>query len=161
MVTLITGERDAGKSGEIVRLFRAAGSGDGVVSPKRFHTGRFLGYDMLRLSTGRRVAFVRPASRLPRGWRAGDAYGKYSFSAPALAEIQIALGQWLSDPSAEPLFLDEIGPLELGGGGFACALRSLLHAGRTLFVTVRPPLVGAVVSSFSIRHHRVVRCGDM
>jgi len=156
MVRIICGGRDAGKTRRIVEWHRLTGCGDGLCMPKAFSAGRFLGYDVMRLSSGEARPLARCSAALPPGFPAADRVGAYVFSAAGLAYAAGIIDELIAS-GASPLYLDEVGPLELGGGGFAPPLRRILAAGRDLVITVRPGLLQEVMGEFRLAGAEVVR----
>ena len=85
-----------------------------------------------------------------------DRFGRFSFSAAGLAFAQAALEAALA-AGADPLFVDEAGPWELAGGGFAPQLAALAAAGSALVLAVRPACVEDVVAKFFAARRDEVR----
>jgi nucleoside-triphosphatase THEP1 len=50
-----------------------------------------------------------------------------------------------------PIYLDEVGVLEINGGGYHNILKKLLSSGLDLVITVRDDLVKPVASHFDIK----------
>ncbi len=94
-----------------------------------------MGYRVRDLSTGEE----RPLCSLTPP---GIPFRRFFFSPEALAFATEALAR--AARRAEVAVADEVGPLELAGGGFAPGLRTAVGAGRFLVLTVRPSLVDEV-----------------
>jgi nucleoside-triphosphatase THEP1 len=157
MIRIICGGRDAGKTRRVIALYRLTRCGDGLCMPKSFSAnGAFLGYDLMRLSSGEARPLARRAGAAPPGWDAGARIGDFAFSAAGLA-LAAEIVDGLIACGASPVYLDEIGPLELRGEGFAPLLRRLLAAGRDLVITVRTGLLAEVTRAFSLEGAEVMR----
>ena len=138
MITILTGPVGAGKTTflkALVDRLRALGrppdgylserAGDGLPAP---------GYDLLDLRSGRRMPFLRKAGRAS-GLRTG-AFDVLPGGLAAAADI-IAR----SDPS-RLLIIDELGRLELGGGGvWPAAVPVFADVRRSCLVVVRDALM--------------------
>ncbi|MCK4414765.1 MAG: hypothetical protein KAY32_14620 [Candidatus Eisenbacteria sp.] len=81
--------------------------------------------------------------------------GRFSMMPGGLALARQALGS--AAESARIVFVDEIGPWELQGGGLAEPLRRLLGRPVILTLVVRPALVDRVARAFALPGHRLWR----
>jgi len=136
---LVTGEISTGKTAAILSLtedlrrhgLRAAG----VASPRVLADGETVGYRVRDLATGEeRPLCSRPAPGLP--------FRRFTFSPEGLAFANAALERAARE--AAVIVVDEVGPLELSGGGFAPGLRAALGSPAFLIFTTRPSLVDKV-----------------
>ena len=148
MITLVTGEIDAGKTSYLRE--RASQTGAAAwLSVKSFP-----GYDLVMLPAGRRIPLARPTgSDVPRGW---FPFRRFFFNPAAFAAAESCWAA-LDGPPPRELILDEVGPLELEGRGFAPLLRIFLAAGVDLAVSVRPSLLEAVPGYFGFSPDRIIR----
>lgn len=106
-----------------------------MASPRVLVGGETAGYRVRDLRSGEE----RPlCSREPPG----IPFRRFFFSPEGLAFAHRALARAAAE--AEVAFVDEVGPLELGGGGFAPGLRAALQSPAFLVLTVRPSLVEEV-----------------
>ncbi len=118
-VNIITGEMDAGKTTELIRLYHGmpVGTADGFASIKAFsEQGVFEGYDLKRLATGKTIPFIR-LSKADEAPPLQDSFGfdRFTFLREPLAFAEQAIRDILIDPSIRTVLLDEIGPVELQG----------------------------------------------
>ncbi len=157
MVYLIIGQRDAGKTKKIINLHSQLG-GDGICMPKVFSdSGKFLGYDIRRLSNGETLPFVRCRHCLPPAWQQSDQWGDFSFSAAGMDFAGVAVNDLLHK-DIKPLFIDEIGPLELKGRGFNQLLLRLLAGRSDLYLTVRIKLEASLIRTYALPAHSIMTC---
>ena len=150
MIHIITGGRDTGKTARMRELHSALG-GDGIISEKIFDAGEHTGYRALRLSGGR-GRLLAGRKNTPRGLeipRGGPVLGPWIFSAEGFL---FSAGEFeeILEAGEGPLFLDEIGRLELSGEGFAPLLGRLLRSGRELYFSCRDSFAGEVAEKFNI-----------
>ncbi|MDX6767914.1 MAG: nucleoside-triphosphatase, partial [Elusimicrobiota bacterium] len=142
---LVAGPAGSGKSAFLAALVerlreRKVGVA-GLLSPGEHAGGVRTGFDAVDLATGRRVALSRRGG--PPEWPA--LVGPFHFSPEGLAFGRAALAA-----DAEVLVVDEVGPLELAGGGWAAALDALaLTRRRPMVWAVRDGLVDAVQARWS------------
>lgn len=142
-VALLTGARGEGKTtlcAELARLARDRGYFvGGVLSPGSWSAGLRTGYDVQDLLSGR----MRPLAR--RTEEAGPIRrGPFLFD-PAGFEFGRAALAAAAAQGAELIIVDEVGPLELGGEGWAAELDRLhAHPPGAMLWVVRPELIEEV-----------------
>jgi len=148
LTTLITAARGEGKTTFLTRYVRnlvgAGCSVGGIVSPAVFDGDERMGYDLIDLRTGDR----RELSRVAAAERPD--VGVYRFDVAAIDAGRRAL---ISATSAalDVIAIDEVGPLEFRGQGWAPALEVVLGACsgcQELVVVVRPSLVDELPARF-------------
>jgi nucleoside-triphosphatase THEP1 len=141
-LTIVSGTRGQGKT-TLVRQYvadavAAGRSVGGVVSPAVFEHGERAGYDLLDLRSGRQ----RPLARVVTSPAETPTIGTFRFDEAALAAGNAAIVSAVQD-GLDVIAIDELGPLELEGKGWAPALAFALQACRTeqeLVVAVRASL---------------------
>jgi nucleoside-triphosphatase len=155
-ITLLTGERGAGKSTvclALARLARAAGVAvSGVASRSVIRDGGRAGLEAVDLAT---LDSWRLASTLQT--LGGPAIGPFSFDPAGLARA-LALVEAAADSAATLLAIDEIGPLELTfHEGFYPVLGPLAQRpSPDLLFVVRPSLLDTLAGLFARDRPRVV-----
>jgi nucleoside-triphosphatase THEP1 len=122
MLLILTGRIHSGKTTrlrELVSEWRARGIAlDGFLSPAVFESGRRVGYDWLDLGTDRCAPFLRR-----RGEAVWERVGPYFFIPPTLEKAKRKIR---THDRRNLLIVDEIGPLEIRGGGVWPALAGAL-----------------------------------
>ncbi len=133
---IITGPIGSGKtqtvSGVAEELRAQSISVGGVVSPRVLEYGLTTGYIVRDLLSGeeRRLCTENPP---------GIRFRRFYFSPTALEFANAAVAR--AGHEADVVVVDEVGPLELGGGGMAPGVQKVLHSGAFLIMCVRPWLV--------------------
>lgn len=141
-VHVIAGARGAGKStllAAVVERLRADGLAvAGVSAPGEVRDGARWSFEVVDLATGER----RPLARRdgPQTW---PAIGPFRVDPEGLAFARAALERAVSD-AADIVAVDEVGPWELSGEGYAAQLDALRQARRPLLLVVREELIAAV-----------------
>jgi len=142
-VLIITGSQGEGKSnlaGALARSLREAGlSLGGIHAPGFWEDGRRSGFDITDLGAGE----SRPLCRMqgPETWQS---QGPFRFSPDGLAFGLQALAEAMRR-DADVIFVDEVGPMELRGRGWASQLDALVRRRRKPMVwVVRKGLIDAV-----------------
>ena len=157
-VLIITGGRGEGKSnlvGALARVLREAGlSLGGIHAPGFWAEGQRSGFDIADLGS----AESRPLCRT-KGPAAWQSQGPFRFSPDGLAFGLRALAEALRRDD-DVIFVDEVGPLELQGRGWAGALDALTRRRRKPMVwVVREGLVDEVRLRWGLALGRVWDAG--
>ena len=156
-LTLITGRVDSGKTSWCQRVLvgNAHNPIGGIVLRKAFCRGVFCGYDVARINTATSMPFARRIGNAPPGWDPAEQHGRYSFSREGLA----AARSWIRAAASrkeQALLVDEIGPLELTGGGLCHTVSAVLEdPPRHVYLVVRQQLIPDVVRHFSLSKYQV------
>lgn len=156
VITIVSAPINSGKSSFIREYFKSFTNADGFVCRKVFENNLHIGYDLQHLTTLDSVAFIRKKESLPPDWRQAAETGRfYSFSIEGFCFAEsIAANALENDVTC--FFIDEAGPLELAGKGFAGILTRLLASGIDLVIVVREHLVADVIQCFSLKNFRVI-----
>ena len=185
-VTIVTGGRDAGKTRWMQEL---AGRRTvwGFISAKVFAAdGGFTGYDLVELPLGGVTPLARPggagasgareepeeaggggAREEPRGGGAQDerwfGFRRFRFNQGAFDRAAEQTHRVFAGDELDPqtiLVLDEIGPLEVAGGGFRQVLERFSAAPRPLVVTTRTSLVAWLAELTGAAREDVIDLGS-
>jgi nucleoside-triphosphatase THEP1 len=152
-LTIVTGPIDSGKTSWCRELAAANPGCAGLLLLKVCLRGERIGYDALHLPAGDPVPFARIGGQESPDWLAAERVGPFSISAAALR----AANAWLTEASARPalIIIDEIGPLELAGGGLSAGLSAVLASSlsRKVYVVIRSDCVEAACRRFGITRY--------
>jgi nucleoside-triphosphatase THEP1 len=156
---IISGELQQGKTTLVTRLaeelrargFRVAG----LLALGIWDEGKRDGFDALNLATGARVPLCRrdaPEAALRTGpfgfFEQGMSFGADALSLEAAQDADLVV-------------IDEVGPLELRGEGWAVDLDILRHNSPvSLLLVVRSGLVGEVIEHWALQDCRTFRLGE-
>lgn len=157
MITIITGKKDVGKTSYLESWFRNDPRGTGFFSRKVFDRNLFLGYDLFFFPQLLVIPFIRlteleEKKLLPEKYRvAGEAIrkGRFSFSCSAFQYAE-EWGKNIPLRSNEPIWIDEIGSLELSNAGFDSLFRQLITKKKELRVIFREALFDRLVEHYAI-----------
>jgi nucleoside-triphosphatase len=149
-VTILCGARGTGKTTFLQQQVAAAAkrgrSVGGIAAPAVFERGQRVGYDVVDLRSGER----RQLARLPISRQASPSVGPYEFDRAAIDAGDAAIVTAVRD-GLELIAIDEVGPLELRGLGWASALQIALKdcaRAQSLIVVVRPSLADVLPERF-------------
>jgi len=157
-VYIITGGHGSGKSSlaaGIAGLMKERGlKPAGIIAEGLLEGGERSGFDLVDLYSGVKI----PLCRIAESGKVRA--GRFGFSAEGLAAGALALEPEKTAGSAA-VFLDEIGFLELEGGGWAPQLEALLgEAGSPAVLVVRDYLLEKILARWRIRPSAVWKAGE-
>lgn len=152
---ILSGEIGAGKTqaaDDLAAALKERGLAvGGVLSPRIVEDGQTVGYTVRDLATDEERPF---ASLRPPGVPVGRFFIAEEGLTFARGAIERAAGH------GQVVFVDEVGRLELAGGGLAPALRILLRSAACPVLLVRSELVDAVLLTFAIARSEVFPVGQ-
>lgn len=156
---MITGEINEGKTGEMISIYQDQykKKGDGFISKKIFIDDRnFSGYEIVRLSTNEKIPLAYHSQYVPPSCDEIYTCGPFHFSKAAIIFAENIIDDIIAR-NIEPVFIDEIGPLELGDKGFASLLIKTLKTRKDVYITVRNHCIEDVVKKFNIHEHQLIK----
>lgn len=132
----------------VARLKREDKEPGGVLSPRLMNSGETVGYDVVNLANGDRRSFVRTN---PPGRKVGRFFLKPDALKFANRAISEAVGV------RDPVFVDEVGRLELEDDGLAPSVKELLSSKSQAVLLVRDEFVSDVREAFGIVRYDEIR----
>ena len=155
MIFLITGAVNQGKSTYLLNLYQRLSQGDGFYNRKIYDQNRFIGQEIIHLATGEaRLLSIIDGFQSPK-WCEECHYGRFSFSKEGLDFGRNIIHNALSR-QIQPIFIDEIGPLEICGKGFSKILTILLSSSIELYLVVREKCLDSVLNKFEITDYNII-----
>ncbi len=163
LVKIITGPKNSGKTTAAMKLIEKirneGGRPGGFISAAE--TIEKKAYNLVEIRTNRRIPAVREefaASDSISGWEKYD-FSRFYFNRTAYSEAEAIILDMLKlpmDEQPDAVFLDELGPLELRGGGFMNAALSLIPDFRgTVCLVVRDSLVDEIMKKLGLSRDSV------
>ena len=148
MNLVITGDVGAGKTSWCQdydsKLVAAGISIGGIICPVIFDRGLKTGYNAIDLLTGVQAPFCLFDSQ---GSLSGQRVGRYRINDTGIAFAVEAINEAIGN-GCRVVFIDEIGPLELSGGGLAPVARTAYESGLYTISVVRRSLLEAFFTVF-------------
>ncbi|MEI8047919.1 MAG: nucleoside-triphosphatase [Bacteroidota bacterium] len=158
-VILITGEIGSGKTSLIseiaIRLKENGIKTGGIIAPAVYENGTKKGYDLLDLSTDRKMQLsqtdvLKGVARV----------GKYFFLPEAVEFGRVALSV-ARNLDSQIVLIDEIGAWELQGQGWASSLNELIiNCNMPLIITVRKSFIDLVIENWMLQNPLVIEAKD-
>ncbi len=159
MVTIVTGKMNEGKT-TAMRALHDRWGGDGFVSLKRMDGDKVLRFDAMRLADQTQKTLAIHVEHDTIGFSLGARLGPYRFSEATWRWINEQIDVMIDD-GITPIYLDEIGMLELNGEGFHQALVKLVKAHHPLVFSVREDLLADVCKKYTLINPRTMRANEV
>ena len=154
MVYLITGPKNAGKTTKLLNLYKEK-KGGGIASIKgnkdgyRYYNMVFLGSALSPLL----LATEDPSALNEKGF---FKFKRFYFNQSAFKNAYIYITQLIA-LRISPIFLDEVGELELNGNGFHKTCLKLINLRTDVYITVRDRNVGGFLKMFKPKDFKVLK----
>lgn len=156
MVTFVTGKINSGKTTKLYELYQQTGRGDGYLAIKQMRGTKVVEYTAKRLSTDDAFPYVVRDEFDQGTKKIACSIGPYRFYQDAVDEIKREVRRMI-EYSIEPIYLDEIGQLELKGECFADLFQELVDSGLDVVASVKKDLLEDIVKAFGIHDYKIVR----
>lgn len=148
MIYIIAGGINSGKTSKIKEIYFEQG-GDGIVSEKVFHNNVFIGYELLHLLFFARSPLAVISEKMPKDISNTFTFGDFTFFNETFEFAERVINRVLHE-KREPIYIDEIGLLELEGRGFSMIFNDIILSNRKVYFTVRDKYLNEVINTFNI-----------
>jgi len=154
MIFILTGTVNSGKTTTLDRWiteYRSEGiQPRGILSPAIFRGGKKISYDVWDLGSDARLPLASEEAL-----EKGERFGRFRFFERGLQLGRQAISKL--DEKTKLGVVDEVGPLELAGGGWSDSLRTAISLPpEKLILVVRSHLVDEVAEYFGIDRFQVL-----
>lgn len=149
MVRIISGDIDSGKSTRFINLYKEENSGAGLYSKKLYDKkGNIAGYHLVLLPVEKELPFICLKESVSKEDTSNyHIQGRFAF----LKETFRIAERYIMDyPTGCPVWIDEIGGLELKGLGHDALMKTLLKSGRDITFTARSKLLERVLRRYGL-----------
>ncbi len=158
MVTIITGPINSGKTTKMEDIFKSNREGDGFISLKLIENDVVEGFDVMKISSKEIKPFIRRRGNELPEWKENCILGPYTISEEAINWATKEI-EGMINKEIFPIYLDEIGLLELKGKCFYKILKKMLNANGEIYISTRDENLDAVISKFDIKNAKIIRTG--
>jgi len=149
MVNIVTGSINSGKTTRMKALHANLG-GDGFIMEKTMDGSQVKSYHAHRLATGETRLLVLRDGYDTKGFKESVRIGPYRFDDACLRWVK-SIMHTLVKQTKSPLFLDEVGVLELQGEGFDSVLNDLSFYKGTVYLSVREDLINDIIQRYRFK----------
>ena len=155
MLNIVTGKINSGKTTRMIELYKCHPSGDGFVSSKNMRGNMVHSYDILHLKTNEKRLFVIHQEFVKEMPKIACQIGPYLFLQETLDFIYDAYRNMIKQGVA-PLFIDEIGMLELHDQAFHDIFKELLESNSDIYAVIREDLIDDIIQKYSIKNYKMI-----
>lgn len=155
MVKIVTGSMNSFKTTRLENLFNEDHLGDGFVSKKIMKDSLVYGYNLKRLSTEEEIPLVIRDIYWDGVKKIIFQIGPYCFFEEALIYLERIIDDFIIK-NVNPVYLDEVGILELEGQGFDSIIKKLIEADIDLCLVVRTDLVARVCKHYNFINVEII-----
>ncbi|HPT11270.1 MAG TPA: ATPase, T2SS/T4P/T4SS family [Bacteroidales bacterium] len=158
-VFIITGPTESGKTTAIQYLEKILNeenvSVSGIISRRIMEGGITKGYELIDIKTGTIIPFLNAD-----GVMKGNHIGRFIINEEGLSQGRRILNE-ASSSDSRVIIIDEIGRMELKGGGWAENLETIVSStDKHLIISVRDTMTEEVISRFNLRRHTIIALKD-
>ncbi len=155
MIHIVTGKINSNKTTKLLEMYQKNPVGDGFLSIKVMDNNKVLHYDLLELSTNISTTFIVHTKHDSTHFERSIPLGPYIFDLDQRDIVNNKI-QTLLEERVEPIYLDEIGILEVRGLYFYDIVKELVESGLEVYITVRDSLVEDVLKTFDIKEYEII-----
>lgn len=155
MITIITGEKDAGKTTFFAYWYNEVQRGYGFYTEKRYRGNVFHGYDLVFLPDKAVIPsfmVVQPQKVYESGQVTTE---QLSTDSSVFSEISARMSGCFDNPD-EPVWIDGIGMPELDGGGLDPLVRRILRKCGDVRLVIRKNLLQKLIHHYQIEKFNLV-----
>ncbi len=156
MVKIITGKINSGKTTMLLNQYRKNHTGDGFVAIKNIHEQEVYGYTILRLSDNNTYPWMIRQNHYHQEFSNAGIFGPFYINLDIVPLLERVVDELIKQ-QASPIYLDEVGVLEMNGGGYHNALKKVLSSKLDLVLAIREDLVQPVTSHFAITDYELIK----
>lgn len=156
MIHIICGENNQGKTKRLKSIYINKKEGDGFIAQKIFRDSMFCGYELIRLSTGESVPQAMVKNLFPEKETPLYKQGCFLFFKESFVFADSIIEDIISNKT-NPVFIDEIGPLELRKEGYHKSLKKIFKEDRTIYITARNNLIFDIIDFYSIKDYSFIK----
>lgn len=154
MIKIITGPMNGGKSTQFLKLYEESGDGIALYSQKQYdESNTIVGYNLVLLPDKKEIPFICLKDSVCSNEDRYFIQGRFAFLKETFEQAERYI---LSSPAHLPVWIDEVGGLELKGLGYSNLLHKLLESDRNIILTVRDRLLEKVLNRYKIRDYSLI-----
>ncbi len=156
MIHIVTGTINSGKTTKLLEIHETLNEGDGFVSLKHMRGAHPHSYEALRLSTGEKRNLIIRDIYQPDHFESACEIGPYRFNKATIDYMEATFDQLIAS-GVEPLFLDEVGLLEMEGKCLHDVVTKLVGSGLDIYLSIRVELLDSFLDTFDVRNYEIIR----
>ena len=154
MINIVTGSIHSGKTETLRSIYHSIKRGDGVLSLRVMLDGAIYGYEAYFISKDESIPYMIHKNHYQNQFETRGSIGPYFFDRAVMDRIQIHVKRAI-EKGARPIFIDEVGRLELLGDGFDKVVKDIVNQDIEAYITINENLLDEVISSYGINNFRI------
>lgn len=155
MINIITGKINSYKTTRIKKIYDEDKLGDGFISVKTMKEDKVLYYELEHLKTGAKRISIIHTGHYPNQFINYDQVGPYVFDLDYLKEVEQEIEEMIKK-RVEPIYLDEIGLLEINKKYFYAILKKIVDSELEAYITVRNTLIASVIDVLKLKDYKII-----
>lgn len=155
MVHIVTGKINAGKSSDLKKRFDRHGLGAGVIGVKLWKEGDIYGYKAHCLPQGSEEILMIHQRHYDGEFENFGMIGPYFYNIDVFKRANQHIISAI-EKGQTPIYIDEVGMLELTGGGYHKALTLATSSPTELYISCRQDLVMKIVAMYRLDDYEVI-----
>ncbi len=156
MITIVTGKINEGKTTALITHYHKHKKGDGFISEKKMVNQKVHSYTSIKLSTKEFKLFMLHEYYYSENFSNAGKIGPYFINLFTLDWIEKSIDQMIA-LKIEPIYLDEIGVLEIKGYGFHHIFRKMIDSKLDLIISAREDLVNTIIETFKLKDVKLLK----
>lgn len=157
MITIVTGKINSGKTTTMLEHYRSHQQGDGFVSIKHMHHDQIDHYSIHKLSTGEEKVWLIHEKSIILGYPSSVTIGPYRVILSTVDWVEHEIRAMMIK-HVSPLYLDEIGLLELNHQGFHHILCEMMDSMLDVVLTIRDRWLDDVIKHYHMTDITLIHC---
>jgi nucleoside-triphosphatase THEP1 len=155
MIKIVTGKINSYKTTRLFNHYQDSLLGDGFIARKMMKNDLVYGYDLIQLSNGYKIPFIRRDIFDDTAYEVIYKLGPYHFFESAFLYVEEKIDEFIKQ-GISPIYLDEISLLELQDQGFHQVLLKLLEQKIDLVLVIREDLLEQVLTKYKIEDYELI-----
>jgi nucleoside-triphosphatase THEP1 len=156
MITIVTGKINEGKTTKLKLMYHEDKKGDGFIAVKKMDGINIHSFLATKLSTKEQKVLMLHKNYYSESFISAGKIGPYLINLFTLSWVEKSIEKMIKK-KVEPIYLDEIGVLELDGYGYDRILRKLIESNLDLVITMRSDLVEKIKEHYHLKDVEVIR----
>jgi nucleoside-triphosphatase len=156
MITIVTGKINEGKTTKLKLMYHEDKKGDGFIAIKKMDGTNVHSFLATKLSTKEQKVLMLHKNHYSESFISAGKIGPYLINLFTLSWVEKSIEKMIKK-KVEPIYLDEIGVLELDGYGYDRILRKLIESNLDLVITIRSDLVEKIKEHYHLKDVKVIR----
>jgi len=156
MIKIVTGKINSKKTTRMMDLYLQDHQGDGFISLKTMSEQKVYGYHALKLSSREKRLLMVHRDFYLSEFFCIEKIGPYLIHPSVKQWVEQEIGKMIQK-KIQPIYLDEIGALELSGMGFDDIFKKMVLSGLDLNIVVREDMIDQVINHYQLKDVTIIK----